>query len=283
MEQKNVQNAKKHVDIGQRYLYLKNEIHKISKKDAIFVKGINSCSGIKEKVREVNNIEDRVQNYAHTSYDNTDDKNIFLRNKNQIIQRKIWVKSIVIAIAVFIIIIGTGYFIWYPYNHKKSITKFKNKFYSLHGNPSIENTLLKKSEESKLNGDELMMSSETEQKILTKLKEFEELDLFINNNMSRAYLATFCETNGKYLSYVINKQKNKCINSYINELRINYIIRKLQNVHKYKKYKIAILSEEAGFSSPNRFSLVFKKFTGMSPSQFIKYLDEKGNEGTRFQ
>ncbi|RNA61418.1 AraC family transcriptional regulator [Chryseobacterium nematophagum] len=188
----------------------------------------------------------------------------------------------IIVIAIFIIIIGTVYFICYPNNHEKNIIKFKNRFSSLNGNSSLETSPLKKNHESILTVDALIIPSKTERKILMKLKEFEELDLFINNNMSQAYLATFCETNGKYLSYVINK-KNKCINSYINELRINYIIKKLQNVQKYKKYKIAILSKEAGFSSPNRFSLVFKRHTGMSPSQFIKYLDKNGNEGTSFQ
>ena len=92
--------------------------------------------------------------------------------------------------------------------------------------------------------------------------------------MSLSVLAGLLETNTKYLSYVINNHKKKSFQHYINGLRIQYIIQKLRNDPVYRQYKIAVLSEESGFSSPNKFSMVFKKFTEITPSQFIKYLDE---------
>ena len=107
----------------------------------------------------------------------------------------------------------------------------------------------------------VIMNAETEKKLLRKLQEFEESTLFTENTISLATLSTYCETNSKYLSYVINTYKKKDFNNYINELRVNYIIEKLKNVPLYRKYKIAVLSEEAGFSSQNKFSTVFKKVT----------------------
>lgn len=119
------------------------------------------------------------------------------------------------------------------------------------------------------------MNSETEKKLLLKLQEFEELTLFIENTISLSTLSTYCETTPKYLSYAINAYKKKDFNNYINELRINYIIEKSKNVPLYRKYKIAGLAEEAGFSSPNKFSSVFKKVTTISPSVFIAYLQKR--------
>jgi AraC-like DNA-binding protein len=49
----------------------------------------------------------------------------------------------------------------------------------------------------------------------------------------------------------------------------------LRNNPVYRKYKLATLAEEAGFSSSNKFSLIFKKVTSFSPSTFIKYLNEE--------
>ncbi|WP_312766321.1 helix-turn-helix domain-containing protein [Epilithonimonas sp.] len=92
--------------------------------------------------------------------------------------------------------------------------------------------------------------------------------------MSLAYLATYCETNSKYLSHIIKLYRNNDFNNYINTLRIRYITSKLRNEPIYRKYKIAILAEEAGFSSPNKFSTNFKKVTSITPSLFIKSLQK---------
>lgn len=83
-----------------------------------------------------------------------------------------------------------------------------------------------------------------------------------------------CQTDSKYLSYVINTSKKKDFSNYINELRINYIIQKLKCISVYRKYKISVLSKDAEFSSQNKFSTVFKKVTTASPFVSIAYLEE---------
>ncbi|WP_027380691.1 helix-turn-helix domain-containing protein [Chryseobacterium daeguense] len=105
------------------------------------------------------------------------------------------------------------------------------------------------SKDKTVNADKPMMSNEKESKILTLLQKFENSELYTDNSISLSYLATYCETNGKYLSYIINTYKKNDFNNYINTLRINYIIRKLKSSPKYRKYKIATLAEESGFSS----------------------------------
>ncbi|WP_299782828.1 helix-turn-helix domain-containing protein [uncultured Formosa sp.] len=127
---------------------------------------------------------------------------------------------------------------------------------------------------------EKFMPEETEQLILKKLSKFENKNGFINSNITLSMLSSdFC-VNTKYLSYVINKHKKKDFNNYINELRISYISKKIINNPEYLNYKISYLSSECGFSSHSKFSAVFKKEKGISPSVFI---DEISSKRGKFQ
>ncbi|WP_157967940.1 helix-turn-helix domain-containing protein [Chryseobacterium elymi] len=131
--------------------------------------------------------------------------------------------------------------------------------------------------------NESLMTSETEAKLLELLEEFEKGELYNNKNMSLSFLAAELNTNTKYLSYVINRHKCADVKTYVNRLRINYIVDKLINDDKYRQYKISILAEECGFSSHSKFASVFKAVTDFSPSAYIKYLDEnQSDKNTHF-
>ncbi len=116
---------------------------------------------------------------------------------------------------------------------------------------------------------------EAEELLLTKLTDFENSLDFINKDISLSRLALQFETNTKYLSEIVNNYKQKNFNSYINELRINYIIKKLENDPQYLQYKISYLAEESGFSSHSLFATVFKTVTGISPTTFITLIKNK--------
>ena len=93
--------------------------------------------------------------------------------------------------------------------------------------------------------------------------------------MSLGMLAAQLNTNTKYLSEIINRQKNKNFNSYINELRINYITDKLRSNPNYLHYKVRYLAEECGFSSHSTFTTVFKSVVGVSPTIFLDFVREE--------
>jgi len=118
----------------------------------------------------------------------------------------------------------------------------------------------------------LYIPEETENRVLNDLSELERKQFYLDNNINLSYLSATLKTNSKYLSVIINKHKGKDISNYINELRINYIIRKLQEEPSYQGYKIAYLSQECGFSSHSKFTIAFKNVTGISPSSFISNL-----------
>ena len=81
-------------------------------------------------------------------------------------------------------------------------------------------------------------------------------------------------TNTSYLSYTINKEHDKSFKQYITELRIEYLIKKLTEDIKYRTYTIKYLAEEIGYTNASAFTRAFKKYKGITPSEFIKGLNQ---------
>lgn len=119
------------------------------------------------------------------------------------------------------------------------------------------------------------LSEETEIKLLKGLEKFEKTYGYNEKGITLGKIAVQLKTNVKYLSNVIKKHKADNFSNYINTLRINYIVNKLENHPEYRKYKVSYLAEEAGFSSANALSKVFKDSTGISPSSYINLLDKE--------
>lgn len=121
----------------------------------------------------------------------------------------------------------------------------------------------------------VVISDKAEEEILLKLKKFENSELFLNKNLRLAGLAKQLDTNVRYLSQIINSEKKKSFNAYINSLRIEYILKKLHTDSKYLSFKISYLAEESGFASQSSFNAAFKEETGLTPSVYIKNLSDK--------
>lgn len=126
--------------------------------------------------------------------------------------------------------------------------------------------------ETQDNQEKELMPEGTRIQLLQKLDEFEADEGFRDKNMTIAVLAGKLKTNTKYLSHVINHDKRTDFNSYINALRINYVIAKMREDDRYLNYKISYLAEESGFSSHSQFATVFRNVTGLTPSKFINLL-----------
>lgn len=132
---------------------------------------------------------------------------------------------------------------------------------------SVETILLKSEIPNKQ-----LLSEEKELDLLAKLKCFECGKEFLNSNYSISMMAAQFETNSKYINFILHQHRSKLFSDYINSLRINYITKQLYQKPSYLNYKISYLSELSGFSSHSRFASIFKKETGISPSDFITQL-----------
>lgn len=226
-----------------------------------------------EKFLFLNNSVEEIEEGAVNTYFNiiSDHEKNQLHDYDQKYEKQLY-SALIGALSIFII----GFLIIFKSeNRKKRLREILNylelsrNFYSK-VKPSIP--LVKQRTKR------LFIPEETEQNIILKLKRFEKSLKYLNKDMSLALLAGQFETNTKYLSEVINKNYNDNFNTFINKLRINYIIEKLKNDTNYINYKISFLADESGFSSHSNFTTVFKGIVGMSPVTFINLLKEEREE-----
>lgn len=160
-----------------------------------------------------------------------------------------------------------GYFL-YSFYQKKNINTNSN----IKDNQII--TVLSNSILSPLNNS-IGISEVTKQDLIKKLIEFENSDIFLEKNISLAKLSSYLNTNTKYLSHIIKIHSDREFNNYINLLRIQYIVNKLNDDSKFINYKISVMADEAGFSSHSKFTQNFKLIIGESPSSYISKIKNK--------
>lgn len=122
----------------------------------------------------------------------------------------------------------------------------------------------------KLNIDEAVITS-----VLKKLDLFESKKEFLQPDINISLLAKKSSTNTKYLSKIINIHKGKSFINYINDHRIDYILKELKENKTLQRYTIKSISEEAGFNTAESFATAFKKKTGIKPSYYIRNIKDE--------
>lgn len=118
------------------------------------------------------------------------------------------------------------------------------------------------------------ISSDTLEQLLAHLEQFEKNQKYLAPNINSKDLAKSFGSNSSYLSLVVNTYKQKTLSQYINDLRIDFVVEKLQSDSKFRKYTIKAIAQEVGFNTAEAFSKTFYKKTGIYPSYFIKKLEE---------
>lgn len=198
-------------------------------------------------------------------------------NKYQV-KREGYFRGFYLILGVFIIAVLISAGFWFRYQWDQKRLKEIISYLEITRNNLVLRQPEKKEAVKKEPSKKSSITEETEQLLLNKLKKFENSTRFVNKDMSLALLAGQFDTNIKYLSEVINKHYEVNFNTYINKLRINYIVEKLKSDPNYMNYKISYLAEASGFSSHSSFATVFKSITGLAPVTFIDLLkNEKEN------
>lgn len=203
-------------------------------------------------------------------------KTILNEKSTQISQKSFMLVSVVIVL--FVVLTGMIVF-YFRKKRKKDDIRFRQTLKEIENKKSKTEYDAGLESFSKIgaNSKELI-KKETEEMLLKRLKLFEKKRDFLDSNVSLPSVAGRFKTNTKYLSYVINKHKKKDFSSYINELKIHYIIEKLKSEPKYRSYKISYLAEECRFSSHSKFTTTFKTVTGLSPSVFLSCLEKNDKD-----
>lgn len=109
----------------------------------------------------------------------------------------------------------------------------------------------------------------TVDQILASMKNFESSFGFLEQDLKLTTLAQKMNTNEKYLSKVIKIYKGKTFNSYLTDLRFEYLDEKLITDSQFRNQKIKDISSKLGFGSPEFFATAFKDKYGKSPKEFF--------------
>jgi len=123
-------------------------------------------------------------------------------------------------------------------------------------------------EEIKYKGSSL--NDDAKRKLKVKLRIYLEKEKpYLNNELKLDDLTQALDTNRQYLSQIINETYNQNFFTLINNLRIEESKKMFFN-KKHKQLSIMGVANSVGFNSKSTFNTLFKKYTGLTPSQFIK-------------
>ena len=119
------------------------------------------------------------------------------------------------------------------------------------------------------------LTDEQKRVLAEKLESLMQNDkVFTQSDLTIDHLAQRLETNSKYISQIINEFYHQNYYHYVNSYRISEAKLFLTSPAS-DKYSILGISNMAGFASKSTFNTAFRKFTGITPSEFKARRDKK--------
>ena len=202
-----------------------------------------------------------------------------LAEKEAVISKINSEKYVYISVGLMIFI-GLGFTIRNLVKTKKEKKHFEEQFYAIMNQPetAIENEFKKSIDIDAIKTRDFDLPEDLVKDLTKKLTAFEKEKGYLIKELKQSNLAKQFDTNTSYLSKMINHYKGKNFSQYINNLRIEYAIKRLKEEKKYRGYTINSIAEEAGFGNSESFSKAFMEKTGLKPSFFIKKLNELKEE-----
>ena len=116
------------------------------------------------------------------------------------------------------------------------------------------------------------------------LTKFEQEQAYIKQNVTLQSVATMIGTNPKYLSQYINVCKQTGFSEYLNNLRIKYVLNRLEKSFieredRFRIWSMSDVAEAAGFGSREYYAKAFVKFTNMKHSDYVGQLEKIHKKG----
>lgn len=114
------------------------------------------------------------------------------------------------------------------------------------------------------------LSPEQSKSLLKKIvKVMEDEKPYLDSDLKIIDLANHLSVSTNILSQVLNQETNKNFFEFINEYRIAEAIKRLTD-SRFSHISILGIALDSGFSNKNTFNRLFKKHTGLTPTQFIR-------------
>jgi AraC-like DNA-binding protein len=117
-------------------------------------------------------------------------------------------------------------------------------------------------------------NSKLNQEIINKYKadliySMEKDKLYFNGKLSIQDVSEKLNIPRQYISEVLNEHMNTNFQDFINEYRVEEFIKRLKN-DQNNHFTLLGIAMDVGFNSKSSFNAIFKKFKGLTPTQFKK-------------
>lgn len=119
-------------------------------------------------------------------------------------------------------------------------------------------------------------NSKLNEQIINKYKSdliysMEKDKLYLNGKLSIQDVSEKLNIPRQYISEVLNEHMNTNFQDFINEYRVEEFIKRLKN-DQNNQFTLLGIATDVGFNSKSSFNAIFKKFKGLTPTQFKKNL-----------
>lgn len=174
-------------------------------------------------------------------------------------------------------LVFTGTVYWLGYRDMNQPDIFKE----IKG-PVVEPQEISASSASDLSENKKYLKSEIapdlSKKVINQLNELMQKDkLYLNPGLNLQILSQHIGISNHNLSQILNQSLNENFYDYINRFRVEEVKAQLKNPKK-SHFSLLGIAMDCGFNSKAAFNIAFKKYTGITPSEFRN--NESPNFGT---
>ncbi|MBQ0735806.1 helix-turn-helix domain-containing protein [Aquimarina celericrescens] len=187
------------------------------------------------------------------------------QRKNEQIKRYTYIAS-----GLLFLIVVTGLVLYFK-KQKSNKLVFNKLLQKINNFEAKEQEQLENKETYK----EIVIDNDKVNKVLKGLSRLESQEFYLRSDCNLRSVAKKVKTNATYLSKIINKHRKKNFNEYINDLRIDYVLKRIKNDKKFRSFSIKSIATEVGYKSDYSFAKHFKAKTGLNPSYYIKKIEKQ--------
>jgi len=214
-----------------------------------------------QQLQDIKTVTEIIEKYESNKKDleikilQHENESVTLKNKQQ-------KNHLLLAVFLITLLLITLFAIWQFYKREKEQNEIL----------FVKNQELVRSKGRVKESNEKYITSEQELNIeLVKLLEDAmNSELYLDKELTLSKLANRLNTNTTYLSNTINSYYQKKFTDFINEQRVNYVLARIERDRAFCNYTIAHIADISGFNSSSAFYNAFKKYTGLTPSYYIK-------------
>ena len=178
-------------------------------------------------------------------------------------------KAVFMIVTIILLLALSAYVIYKNRLNKKRYNVLKKE---IENKNTISNESIQNDTSTNITSDNIGIPENLINSILMELDKFEKSTNYISKKYTLNSLAKELKTNSSYLSKVINETKQV---NYLNNLKIDYAIKKISSDKKFRAYTIKAIAIDSGFNNAQSFSVAFNKKTGIYPSYFIKKINSE--------